>query len=163
MGLDVTAYEKVTLELATSSPDESESDREDRVVLYVLRAFRAAADRIVDGVYSFSGEVWGFPAGSYGGYNLWRRHLSKMALGKEPEDVWRAPVPGPFVELINNADNEGVIGPQTSAKLAQDFAEWEEQARYYSQREMDGWFWEQYQKWRRAFEIAAKGGAVKLH
>jgi hypothetical protein len=39
------------------------------------------------------------------------------------EQVWAARPEGPFVELIDFADNEGMIGPRAAAKLAKDFAD----------------------------------------
>ena len=59
-------------------------------------------------VYKWTERI-GFRAGSYGGYNYWRANLEKFAKGND------------FQELINFADNEGVIGPVVSKKLYEDF------------------------------------------
>jgi hypothetical protein len=70
---------------------------------------------------------------------------------------------GPFYELINFADHEGVIGPKTSAKLAGDFAAFAEKSKAFAEslsvEDRDGWN-ELYELWRRAFEVAAHRGAV---
>lgn len=101
--------------------------------------------------------VDGFRAGSYGSYNRWRDHLRGLA--------WVSTAPGPFMELVHFADNEGVIGPIVSAKLARDFAEWQERAEKFGQalRDDNGYFARKYGDWRRAFEVAADGGFVKFH
>lgn len=71
----------------------------------------------------------------------------------------------PFWELINFADNEGVIGTAASAKLARDFAEWQERAEKYAEKlpiDDEAWFLGKYADWRKAFELAADGGAVSF-
>lgn len=163
MGLDITAYEKVTL-IRADEPgvDWDEEDGTDQ--LYSTH-WPERADGLVDGVYRYGGEVLGFRAGSYSGYNRWREDLAKL-LGTTPEKVWSDPKPGPFLELIAFADNEGVIGPVTSAKLARDFAEYAGKAETFAATLplSDGPYWlGKYRSWQRAFEIAAKGGAVKFH
>jgi hypothetical protein len=103
-------------------------------------------------VYSWE-ESFRFRAGSYSGYNWWRRKLEQFANGND------------FQELINFADNEGVIGPVVSKKLLKDFADHEEQAQEYSKAlGVDGEYWiEKYYQWKSAFEMAAENGAVDFH
>ena len=72
---------------------------------------------------------------NYGAYSAWIWHLSLLALGVEPEEVWHHPRRfrgKPFVELIDfpNADG-GAIGPITSAKLYGDFVAFASKARRY--------------------------------
>jgi hypothetical protein len=169
MGLDITAYER--LHLVTAKPvgewDTGATNFSDaaylagRVTLYVLEPFRDRADGLVDGDYDKGGEEHGFRAGSYGGYNEWRRQLARL-VDVTPEELWNGG-PGakktPFYELIHFSDCEGVIGPKTAAKLARDFAEYQERA----DATADAYFREAYAEWRKAFEIAAKGGAVTFH
>lgn len=62
---------------------------------------------------------------------------------------------GPFSELINFSDCEGVIGPKTAAKLARDFAAFEAQAEAWGDD-----FYDQYLNWEEVFLMAADGGAV---
>lgn len=105
-----------------------------------------------------------FRAGSYSGYNWWRATLCRFALNVEPEVVWNGPghyAGKPFVELIHFSDCEGSIGPTVSAKLARDFACFEDNAHAYAAAMTDGegWF-RKYREWREAFELAAQGGFV---
>lgn len=69
----------------------------------------------------------GFRAGSYGGYGEWRRQLAAL-VGCSASAIWKGGTAPAFRELIHNADNEGVIGPKTCAKLAKDFADWQSRA-----------------------------------
>ena len=81
----------------------------------------------------------------------------------ERRKIWASGWNGPFVELINFPDNEGVIGPVVAAKLAKDFAEFEHRAEEYSASIPDGTDWlENYREWKCAFEMTAKDGAVVL-
>jgi hypothetical protein len=66
---------------------------------------------------------------------------------------------GPFRELLCFSDCDGVIGAQVAAKLARDFAEWDERAKALG----DSWFYEKYTEWQRCFEMAADDGAVSFH
>jgi hypothetical protein len=172
MGLDITAYEKV--ELVRPRPEggytDAEYDDDTKITLYVEEHFAAAADGLISGLYTTSGKRHGFRAGSYGGYNTWRRMLAAL-VGTTPRDVRNDPKPGPFVELINNSDVEGAIGPLTSAKLARDFAEWQSRADAFEPEtgvhgdgdDLARSFRERYAEWRKAFELAAGSGAVELH
>lgn len=103
-------------------------------------------------------ERYSFRAGSYSGYNDWRDlldDLSEQLIIDRPE-----PQPGPpFMELINFADNEGVIGPIVSAKLAKDFADNAEAAAKFSP---DDYFLDKYREWQKAFTMAADNGAVEF-
>lgn len=108
------------------------------------------------------GSKFGFHAGSYSGYNQWREWLAALAGHGTPETIWNTPSPsGPFVEMINFSDCEGTIGPDVSAKLAKDFAEWDERAKVSG--EGDGGKYSNYGRYcnfREAFEAAADGGKV---
>lgn len=158
MGLDVTSYETVTLVRATDSPTTEERDA-GLVYLYPVPAFVAATDSMREGVYSHAGTVLGFSAGAYSTYMEFRRALARMAGIADLEGFWRDPRPGPFTELLNNADNEGFIGPKTSAKLAEDFATHRETAA----RDLEPWAFGLYVQWQAAFELAAHEGVVELH
>lgn len=62
---------------------------------------------------------------SYSGYGAWREVLSQIFANAPAPEVWADPVAHwdrPFVPLIHFYDNEGAIGPRTSARLAEDFA-----------------------------------------
>lgn len=100
-------------------------------------------------------EDFDFRAGSYSGYNWWRSKLEEFASDKD----------GAFKELIDFADNEGVIGPVVSKKLYEDFKRYEKQAIDFSKTfETDGEYWfSKYKTWMQAFEVASDGGAVDFH
>lgn len=161
MGLDITAYEKVE-----RMPDIAEGqDPYPNFRLYQLEDFADRSDGLEDGVYASKGITFGFRAGSYSGYNAWRADLCRLVLGEEPETVWANPdryTGKPFVELIHFADNEGFIGPKTSAKLAADFDAFHlpEKANVES---YEDWFRPKYADWSKAFHLAANTGVVKLH
>jgi hypothetical protein len=158
MGLDITAYERVK---RTPRGGVDGDDLENGFTrLYVNPDFPGRADEIENrAVYEVSGEELDFRAGSYSGYNAWRDQLAQLVGRATAREVWEDPKPGPFVELINFADNEGTIGAGVAKKLAADFALWQPQADAHG----DEWFRQHYALWRRAFEIAAKGGAVCFH
>jgi hypothetical protein len=184
VGLDITAASKAASHFIRGhSDDEAENDKlfeaEDVIWVSPNSDFLERSDGYQEGFYRVHGERVGFRAGSYSGYGNWRRHLCRMALGEEPEEVWATPevfAGRPFVELINFSDCEGVIGPKTSAKLARDFADFAEQAEQYVEQNGRGdktgkvgpeqgidWFLESYREWREAFDLAADDGFVTFH
>lgn len=161
MGLDITAYSKLT--------EVDERDACDIVIAKELLDFteanfpgRTAGLTVGRYVVDDGGESFGFRAGSYGGYNQWRNDLAIFAGHGSAEAVWNLSrdVTGPFVELINFADNEGYIGPTVSAKLAKDFAD---HAARCLEQAPDEYFVLSYQNWAKAFAIAADGGLVDFH
>lgn len=147
--------------------------------VYANNDFPGRADGLEDrGVYSAEYSM-GFRAGSYRGYNAWREELAKLAgYSAVPVDryntgkvemrhdygAWQAES-GPFLELIEFSDCEGTIGSTVSAKLAKDFADWDERAKQHDDASQNwhGRFYSLYQQWRTAFEMAANGGAVDFH
>ena len=152
MGLDITAYRKLS---PVEGVDVEEGDNWRKFVQFGASMDwsesewpgRAAG---VDSslVYSWEDQK-DFRAGSYSGYNQWREALSEMGQ------------PGDFLELIDFADNEGVIGPIVAAKLAGDFQRNAVEAA--ARTDWQGWFARQYALWQAAFEMAADGGAVAFH
>ena len=160
MGLDISASRSA--KLVRDNADKDYDGYDDGLQhVYVNPAFPAQADGMVSGWYKMDPEdEVDFRAGSYSGYNLWREQLAAL-VDINPRDVWNAQQPpsGPFVELINFSDCEGVIGPVTSAKLARDFAEHQAKADAHE----DEWFRTRYVHWREAFELAARGGCVRFH
>ena len=121
-------------------------------------------------VYRF-GASFSFRAGSYSGYNEWRNRLAKLA-GYPPsvsiqknaielrydETVWKRDH-GPFWELIDFSDAEGVIGPRACKKVYQDFVRYEDQAVQLS----DMGFRASYADWMKAFAMCADNGAIVFH
>lgn len=177
MGLGVSAFSKLRKLDALFDADGEPVDPTTRericnaVSVYVNCDFPGRADELEDrGVYAFEGSTR-FHAGSYGGYNAWREQLAKLA-GYPKQDVdpahryrehsaaaWLGLAEGlPFVELVNFSDCEGVIGAGVAAKLARDFADFDERA-----AGVGDYFYEKYREWRQAFELAADGGCVRFH
>lgn len=161
MGLDITAHTGLT-----------KAEGGDLVLRPNIGEFAGREDGVEIGCAYRAAASFDFRAGSYGGYNAWREQLAKLA-GYPPTErrgydgkiemrcaaaCWNGAT-GPFSELINFADNEGTIGPAVARKLAADFAQFEKQAK----AAHDGWFSDRYRDWKRAFEMAADGGAVEFH
>jgi hypothetical protein len=165
MGLDVTAYSNVH-KVDSAAYDGDEGYR--FVTAYPSSGFPDQADD-VNGIYDYEGDSFSFRAGSYSGYNRFRESIAFLALGVSPKTIWEnteAYKNKPFFELINFSDCEGVIGPVTSAKLFQDFKDFEAEIEKKSIAGHGGaseWFMESYRNWMKAFEIAADSGFVKLH
>lgn len=176
MGLDITYYRNLAKLDCVFDADGEPIDAgtrqplEDAHRLYLNPDFPKQADGI-DGMYS--GEaVEGFRAGSYSGYNQWREQLAELAgypatdhdsygrtRKRHDAGAWAAES-GPFHELIHFSDCEGTIGPETSAKLAKDFADFQQRADSFG----DDYWREKYAAWRKAFETAAReNGAVSFH
>jgi hypothetical protein len=159
MGLDIDAYRKIK---RVASLDDRDVE-DDEVFLFINPDFPRYTDNLVKGIYSYEGDYFTFRAGSYSGYNQWRSDLAKL-VGKTDQEIWDNPVPGPFVELINNSDCDTVIGPVTSKKLYEDFKDHLQEA---IDRHLvpdtpgcEDWFVHQYKLWLKAFEIASDGGCV---
>lgn len=168
MGLDITVYSG--LKRVEPQP-ECEDTPDGMAHIYVNPDFPERADGLQNGYYAFDADD-GFAAGSYGGYGQWRNTLAWLAgypavrhesSYKPPEESYAAgawaEAEGPFYELIHFADNEGTIGPLTSAKLAKDFADFQAKA----DKCEDAWFRNKYADWRKAFEMAANGGCVSFY
>lgn len=154
MGLDIDAYRTVKFVHAIADDDDGDYAATERA-LYPNPDFPEQADGLKRGVYAVEGGT-GFRAGSYSGYNYWRSELAAL-VGKTADRIHRDDVrTGPFVELINFSDCEGVIGPTTSAKLAGDFAKWQAEADSHG----DDYWRQKYAAWRESFGWAANGGAV---
>ena len=107
-------------------------------------------------------ESHGFRAGSYSGYNAWRRDLSDEF---NPARANGQPSPeGPFYELIWFADNEGVIADVAATNLLTAFRQHEVEYRAaHAGTEHGDWFIEKYADWMRACELAATGGLIDFH
>lgn len=105
-----------------------------------------------DAVYTWEDD-YSFRAGSYTGYGIWRDHLERFKGNVA------------FQELIDFADNEGVIGSTLAKKLYHDFCIYQDEAKEYALTLKDDaeWFMESYYNWKRAFEFASEDGAVDFH
>jgi hypothetical protein len=157
MGVDIYAYRQLTLAPSVEPYSEAYEAGKYRAV-YVNPDFPARAADLQDGaVYSYA-ECEDFLSRSYGNYNAWRDELAQMAGYASASDAWSNHSSGPFWELINFSDCEGVIGPAVSAKLARDFAEWDEKAAQFG----EDFYHYGYRQLRAAFEMAADGGMVRF-
>jgi len=162
VGLDITAVNQAVFDHPIEKCENY--DHTNLIFTYPNPDFPDRADGLQMGCYRFT-TLFDFRAGSYGGYNGWREELARMALNATLKEIW-ADIDTfkgkPFFELINFADNEGVIGPTTSAKLFRDFANWSGKAQLVS-----GYgpfsFYEPYLKWMRAFYLAQDHGFVIFH
>ena len=113
-----------------------------------------------------------FYSRSYGTYNRWRNDLAKLAgyplteyegyMGESRKGyaagAWDCDS-GPFWELINFSDCEGDIGPSICAKLAIDFANYQDKAN----ATQDEDFITSYNNIRAAFDYASGNGIVSFH
>jgi hypothetical protein len=130
MGLETIAISKAKWLRRDYNEDDDNAD----FVYYVSRGDHRR-DGMKPGVYGVGkgGRVFDGWDGPYSSYDEWRRELCLLALGVEPEDVWNHPRRfrrKPFVELIDFPDcGNCCIGPETSAKLHQDFVTFAAQAR----------------------------------
>lgn len=173
MGLDITAYRNVEAVRPLNKGVDDDGYAEKLARFYNNKDFRGRFDGLEEGMLYRYAEAHGFRAGSYSGYNAWREWLASLVAGYPKSDherygvaeklaaatVWNG-ASGPFSELINFSDCEGTIGPVVAAKLAKDFAEYDEKAKAASP---EGWEYERYQHWRKAMEMAADHGAVDFH
>lgn len=102
-------------------------------------------------VYTYD-DSFEFRAGSYSGYNWWRSDLESLSDGDS------------FMELVDFADSEGVIGSKVSEKLYLDFVNNYDKAKEFSKKNKDvECFISKYECWMKAFEMARHNGAVDFH
>lgn len=170
MGLDIVWYKNAKLAEEGQGVDSDGFQMDGFITPFDNPAFPGRADGLDCGKTYVATEGGSFGAGSYGGYNNWREELARIA-GYEPilsdrfgEQImrcdaaaWRVPE-GPFWELINFSDCEGTIGPVVSAKLAKDFANWQQDAEGSPQLG----FQRTYANFRKAFEQVAGNGFVRF-
>lgn len=159
MGLDITAYKNL------KKVENPELDEEGFPVNWDSEYMAGASMDWSESVWPKRGEgldanavytyddSFGFRAGSYGGYNVWRSQLEQFK-GNEA-----------FQELIDFADNEGVIGSVVSKKLYNDFVANEKEAIEFAvNMGATGDYWiEKYHDWKKAFEYAQDNGCVDFH
>lgn len=127
MGVNIVALKNIR---CVASLDD-DTDIPDAVRVWNPALFETRADGLVEGRYAGEWppdrEHATLRSFSYHGYNHFRDLICLGALKVSSEEVWqnaRAFEGKPFYELIDFPDNEGAIGPRTSAKLAKDFRAW---------------------------------------
>ncbi len=170
-GLDVTAYSGL-VEVPNADVDKDGVPKaKDMVRLSPVDFPERFKDLKSGAIYRFK-KQFDFRAGSYSGYNRWRNELAKLA-GYHPIDAktvdgktesrydaaaWKAKS-GPFLELINFSDAEGVIGPIACEKLYADFVAHHKAAMAHSSKD----FQESYLDWEKALELGSRNGALEFH
>lgn len=167
-GLDVTAYERLTLVPSPQVDQDGEPIGENQVKLAPVEHIERFAGLTAGKVYRYK-SAFAFRAGSYSGYNLWRNELAKLA-GYKPTSyksfkgetelrydatVWKLKK-GPFWELIDFSDAEGVIGPAACKRVHKDFVHYQAAAAKHS----DEYFRSSYEDWMKAFAMCANNGAI---
>jgi hypothetical protein len=164
MGLDIVAFEHARL---VASCNRARVKHQGHVVTWAdIDMERSLRGLEGNRCYAVAGERLGFRAGSYIHFMEWRQALSRRALGVSAQTVWddRSWVAEPFYELLNFSDCEGTIGPEAAADLAVDFAALRAKisAQPAKDAEFETWFMDSYDKFQRAFELAAGGNGLVL-
>lgn len=163
MGLDISAYSEIEYK---EDYDESKDHGYFDELTYIPSNgdyYPLQQGSLKPGMYTFS-DCHSFRAGSYGGYNVWREELAKLA-GYEPSETsngeqswaltaWHAEE-GPFWELINFSDCEGVICSEVAKKLLGDFQTYE-----FLALEQDAYFINKYNDFFKACELASEDGCI---
>lgn len=170
MGLAVTGYEKLGYLGTLDAGDAAEANLDEGFL--DLRPQRGVPDRsdgLKPGWYMPIGKQHAVGNVSYSGYGAWRRMLAAM-VGVDLKKLWKHHHAGPFVELLNYADNEGFFGPKTSTKLAADFKAYRPTAVAFAGAvggkgfEWSGTDWlKLYNDYAKAFAVAAGSGVVYFH
>ncbi|MNU19513.1 hypothetical protein D3C71_77420 [compost metagenome] len=158
MGVNITAYRQISPrpivlveEVEPHDPITNEWIGDTCFVAWVDPQYLKQGDNLVHQAgYSFVEEIH-IISTMYIHYNELRQELAKMVGHRKG---W----PGPFSELIDFSDALGAIGPVTCWKLAQDFRQFDGQARFVQYRD----FYRIYTNFRLGFEAAADNGAVTL-
>lgn len=176
MGLDVSAYKNLTkldcvFDAEGEPIDPTTRESIESYFKCVPNSDFPGREEGLDnnGIYSYEDAMSG-PSLGYGGYNRWREELAKLAdYQAVPREryghiemlhaaaCWGGAT-GPFAELINFTDCDGVIGPVVAARLLADFRAFDSKASV-----MDPRFYSVYREFLHCFEMAAQGGAVHFH
>jgi len=152
VGLDIIAFRNI--KKVDCIFNEDRELKNDVVRFYVNEHFTGRADDIEnEACYKY--QLGTSSSYGYSGYNYLRNELAKLAGYQDAQDCWTKSS-GPFWELINFSDCEGVIGASVSKKLSKDFCDFADKA---AQHE-DERFVHFYKKLKTIFEEAADEGAV---
>ncbi|MFL6657593.1 MAG: hypothetical protein ACJ8GW_05945 [Massilia sp.] len=170
-GLDITAYEKLAIVGSPQLDKYGDPVARNQVRLKPVEYPERFAGLVAGSVYQYR-LSFEFRAGSYSGYNYWRNELAKLA-GYETTPVksrdgtvvlrydataWDLQR-GPFWELIDFSDSEGVIGPTVCKRVHKDFLSFAALAA----RHPDESFRSSYGEWTKAFAMCANSGAIVFH
>lgn len=158
MGLDIVAYQGLT-----------KTDAEENI--HVSRDQFGYNSDLETGWYDCEGESFHFRAGSYSGYNQWRRALCEAIHGVTDSEFWKKEENfsgKSFYELINFSDCEGQIGPEVSEKLYQDFMDPENEKKFldfckanYESDYLEEFYQANWEDFKKAFDLARQGGLVQ--
>lgn len=166
MGLDISVYPKVALTTEHKQSDDCWEATPEHIYAGTFNFPQSHRGLIEGRCYVAYGDApsWGFRAGSYSGYNEFRRRLTQAAYGVaiDPYFVWDNRDKfrdKPFFELIDFSDCEGCIGPEACTDLAKDFDDWPAVRDFMKEQ---GWE-EVYDEWNKAFHDAAGHGLVDFH
>ncbi len=133
------------------------------IVEHVSKNWPGHAAGLTAGLYACE-ETYAFRAGSYSGYNKWRDRLAALTGWGSADACWESfAESGPFLELINFADNEGFIGASVAAKLARDFADYRAAITNQLGPDERAEFLYAYEDWAKVITLAAQGGCVLFH
>lgn len=170
-GLDVTAYENLAIVPSPIFDEDGEPIGQKQVKLEPVGFVERFAGLSAGDVYRYDSS-FGFRAGSYSGYSYWRNELAKLAgYEKTPytsfngktelrydATVWNIKK-GPFWELIDFSDAEGIIGPIVCKRVLKDFDQYQSAA----SKHPDEYFRTSYMDWMKAFSMCANNGAIVFH
>jgi hypothetical protein len=127
MGLDIVGFSRAKKVVGRHPVEVCDDDEH-----YDVGSLRKRLDGEKTGCYLKTGRsfYFGLP---YAVFGSWRDELCRVVLGVPADEVWERPARfrrQPFFELIDFPDCSGTaIGPKTSTKLFQDFAEWASKAK----------------------------------
>lgn len=161
MGLDISAYSKI-----------ERVEDEDEANIFIARNTPEIdqAQDIEEGMYKNSDgcEEHDFRAGSYGGYNDFRRLLCEIMHGVTDRELWTNPEVfegKEFYNLINFSDCEGHFGPTVAKKLHEDFVKYRDKFIKGAKKKepYEGYYTRVYDDFTLGFEIASKGGVLIFH
>jgi len=165
MGLDISIFKP------TKKVNESDyEDIDDCTHLFMIDFGLNQQDTFEPGYYE-GNRLDSFRAGSYSGYNGWRKQLAEMIgikldnqedfLSMVREHKIRE-VNGenglPFIKLIFFSDCESYLGPKTCEELYRDFMSNE----YLLNEIQDTYFKSRYQEWKEAFKTAYENNGVVI-
>jgi hypothetical protein len=170
-GLDVTAYTKLTIVPSPQLDSDGEPREPNQVKLTPVEFTERFAGLTEGKVYRYE-SAFEFRAGSYSWYNYWRNELAKLAGNEQTPymsfngetelrydaTVWKTKK-GPFWELIDFSDAEGVIGPAACKRIHKDFLHHQVLA----SKHPDEYFRASYQDWMKAFSMCANDGAIVFY
>ena len=188
MGLDISAYSNI------KRSEEQDDEDYDGIRIWHHSAFPDHCE-LEEGNWESTPQTrtHQFRAGSYSGHNIFRKVLSQCTLGVEIDTVWEAQdiyMNRPFFNFLNFSDCEGIIGPDYSASLFEDFRDNRDRFIRNLKQEIDftketenplalepefiiedfnlsdmdiEYYTETYDNWTLAFELAKDGGIVQFN